>query len=214
MSNETIKYNMNIPGWNREPILTYLHQLSSEVPESGVIIELGALFGRTTFSLGKGKHHDTKLIVVDIWSSLLFEHHTENWFHDNYIGEVEQQLLNRLVKDNPKRIDYDDFYLLWKVFTRGIPNMSSFRDMTSMDHSHIPDADLIVHDAAHDGKTVYKDLCHWFPKLKLGGKMVIDDYERVHFYDLMQAVDRFCAENNIRTEMAGDRNIVLFKDDL
>jgi hypothetical protein len=68
--------------------------------------------------------------------------------------------------------------------------------------------DLIIHDAAHDYDGVYADLVHWFPKLKPGCPMIIDDYD-IEWDGLMRAVDRFVAENNIETEKVTHRNILL-----
>ncbi len=136
------------------------------------------------------------MTTIDIWPTLLYEHHTQTWFHDKTGGVDEIQMINDLIKSNPDRLDGEDFYSLWKTYTLGI------------DNTNFPMYDLIVHDAAHDYDGVYADLVHWFPKLKSTGVMIIDDYD-IQFSGLMQAVDRYVRENSLIIEMVTTRNILL-----
>ena len=201
--------NTRIPGWNREDILTVIADYSSKVKPGGNILELGALFGRTTHAIGNNKNLDVKLTVIDIWWGIKHSNHLPGWYHDKKAGRPETALLERLTKHYPEEsITGDDFYLLWQVFTSGIVNMNSIRDLTSIPNESFPEFDLIIHDAAHDYEHVYEDLTNWFPKLKSDGVMIIDDYEP-NFTGVIQAVDQYTLENNLHTEMVTDRNILL-----
>ena len=192
---------MRIPGWNGDEILTVIADYSSKVKPGGNILELGALFGRTTYAIGNNKNLDVKLTVIDIWWGITN--------HDKKAGLPETALLERLIKHDPEEsITGDDFYLLWQVFTSGIVNMNSIRDLTSIPNESFPEFDLIIHDADHEYEGVYADLVHWFPKLKDEGVMIIDDYEP-QFPGLMKAVNQYVLENNLTTEMITNRNILL-----
>lgn len=203
------KKNLRIPGWNGEDILNVLGKYSSEIQQGGKILELGALFGRTTYTLGHNKPESIPLITIDIWPDLLYEHHQITWFHDRKCGIEEMALVDNLKTTNPDRLTGDNFYNLWKHFTDGIPNLTGIRALTSISNNDFPMFDLIVHDAGHDYKSVHDDLVHWFPKLKFTGSLIIDDYERGNFPELCDAVNKFVNENNLYTEMVTSRNILL-----
>ena len=202
----TYKINMDIPGWNYIDILNVLGEYASNVPTYGNILEMGALFGRTTYTLGYNKLDSVKLTTIDIWNTIPFIPLP----HDGRAGLSELELLNSLVKNMPPQLAGDDFFDLWKIFTKGIENLEAIRSYTNLPNDAFPMFDLIVHDASHNFDDVYADLIHWFPKLKPGCPMIIDDYEP-QFPGLVAAVDYFVKENNITTEMVTGRNILLRK---
>ena len=202
---------MNIPGWNQRNILNVISEYSSKIPPGGNILELGALFGRTTFSIGHNKLPDVNLVTIDIWPDLCYAHHTETWFHDKRCGTEELALLEKYSESD--KISGENFFELWKHFTKDIPNLVGIRDLTSMPTDNFPNFDLIIHDAAHDYDTVYADLCHWFPKLKTSGVMIIDDYEPNHFPDLVRAVNRFVQENKLVYRLVTERNILIKREE-
>lgn len=204
------KINMEIPGWNGLEILYELAKIASTVPESGNILELGALFGRTTYVLGHNKPVDAKLYVIDCWPDIMLKDHEQEFLmHDRRCGENEKQLLETFFKTDPDRLPGEDFHKLWSTFISSPPNVMSSRAYTSCSTDDYPMMDLIIHDAGHDYSSVYDDLVHWFPKLKQDGILVIDDYENEHFPDLVKAVDRFVEENNLKTKMLLGRNIII-----
>ena len=203
------KINQSIPGWNGIQILNQLARYAAAVPENGVIYELGALFGRSTYVLGHNKKPSVKMTSIDIWSTISMQNHTMVNFHDGTCGPDEIQRLQANTKLNPDRIEGEEYYGLWKHYTRDIPNLTGIRNFTSLNNESFPQADFIFHDAGHDYKNVYADLTHWFPKLKENGVMIIDDYEPVNFAELMSAVDQFVKENDLVTEMVTGRNILL-----
>lgn len=206
-----MKINTKIPGWNGEGILKILAEYAASVPENGHILELGALFGRSTYAIGHNKKESVSLTSIDIWPTINFKNHTTVWFHDNKVGEEELSILQSKVKEDPegsKSIPGRDFYELWMEYTRGIPNLKGIRNRTSIKNDDFPMCDFIFHDAAHDYENVYADLVHWFPKLKDNCVMIIDDYEP-QFPGVIRAVDQYVQENGLITEMVTGRNILL-----
>jgi len=202
-----MKHNIKIPGWNGQHILDILGRYASEVEEGGTIIELGALFGRSTYTLGHNKKDSVELITIDLWPTILLENHLTVNYHDGECGEEELALVTSKIKDN--KLDGLDFYNLWKEYTKGIIKNIGIRSRTSLSNANFPDADFIFHDAAHNYKDVYADLVHWFPKLKKEGVLILDDYENVQFPELVKAVDQYVNENDLYTEMVTGRNILL-----
>jgi predicted O-methyltransferase YrrM len=200
--------NTRIPGWNGKKILEVISTYASNVPSSGNILELGALFGRTTSTIGYSKSADTNLYVIDIWPDVTVTHIHEIINHDNNAGMPERELIHRLIGPTSDVLTGSDFHLAWKVFTSGIENLHGIKSLTNIPTVDFPDFELIIHDAAHDYEHVYQDLCNWFPKLKTEGIMIIDDYEP-NWPGVIQAVDHYVLENNLHTEMVTNRNILL-----
>lgn len=64
--------------------------------------------------------------------------------------------------------------------------------------------DLIYVDGDHSHDAVLSDLRLYWPKLKVGGVLAGDDYENVHGWGVISAVDQFAAEEeltlNVQTE--------------
>lgn len=64
--------------------------------------------------------------------------------------------------------------------------------------------DFIYVDGDHSHDTVLNDLRLYWPKLKVGGVIAGDDYEDVHGWGVISAVDQFAAEEeltlNVQTE--------------
>ena len=205
-----MKHNIKIPGWNGIQILDILGKYASEVPENGNILELGALFGRSTYTLGHNKKDSVRLLTIDCWPTILFKNHALISWHDGTSLGEEYNLM--MSKAGPEGIDGKDFYGLWKEYTKGIVNNISIRAYTSISNKNesvFPLFDFIYHDASHEESTVYKDLVHWFPKLKQDGVLIIDDYEINQFSGLCKAVDRFIDENNLDAELVTHRNLLI-----
>lgn len=208
LKGQIMKHNIKIPGWNNIHILEVIGRFASEVPEDGHILELGALFGRSTYTLGHNKKESVKLTTIDIWPTLLMENHIVENYHDGTAGEEEFSLVKNRIKQNPERLEGEDFYELWQEYNKDIPNLHGIRAFTNLYNVPFPMVDIIFHDAGHSYEDVYNDLVHWFPKLKHNGVVIIDDYEG-QFPGVIQAVNQFIQENNLKAEMVTGRNILL-----
>lgn len=209
MNDKSYNLNQNIPGWNGIEILTVLAEHATYVPENGNILELGALFGRSTYALGHNKKQSVNLYVIDIWDTLYLEHFDNSSMHDNTCPESEIDRITNKIKKNPDRIDGNDFFDLWKHYTSGISNLRGIKGKSLMDNSEFPTFDLIIHDAGHSYDDVYGDLHHWIHKLKPAGAIIVDDYDDKLFPGCALAVNKVIADLNLKYEMVTDRNILL-----
>lgn len=209
LKDNTYKINTSIPGWNGSEILYKLAEYASKVPENGHILELGALFGRSTYALGHNKHESVRLYVFELWPTLFLDNHKVIDYHDGRCSMEYLTMIKSKYKSDPDRLEGDDFYKLWQHFTSEIPNLHSYIGRTTDPNDNYPMMDLIFHDAGHTAKDLQEDLSHWLPKLKPDGIIIIDDYERFNFSDLCDGVDSFVSEHNLSTEMVTGRNILL-----
>lgn len=197
--------NMDIPGWNTQDFLEDISSYASAVPENGCIIELGAFFGRTTYTLGMSKKPSVKLITIDFWTTVYFDEVV--MFHDNFCSAESSANIEKYIKDNPRRLEGEDFFKLWSEFTYDVTNKIGIRSRTDLDNSNFPQADFIFHDASHSYEDVYSDLHNWFPKLKKNGIFIIDDYND-NFPGLKTAVDQYVRENNLLTRHVGENLLI------
>ena len=72
--------------------------------------------------------------------------------------------------------------------------------------------DLIYIDANHNYPAVCEDLYTWYPKLKIGGVFSGDDYcncwnPQEGQYGVVQAVEEFIADKNVRLYVSGVRSV-------
>jgi len=208
---QNIKHNTNIPGWNGREILDVIANYAMAVPEDGNILELGALFGRSTYSLGHNKPASVKLYTIDFWPTIDLSVHKEVWIHDSKIGPTESKLLQDAIVrgEVADSLPGHAFYKLWDTYTSGIENKFGIRGNTMMPTDKFPMFNFIFHDASHEYDGVYKDLVHWFPKLLPDGVIIIDDYEATQFPGVIRAVDQFAEEHDLVKEMVTHRNILL-----
>ena len=206
-----MKHNINIPGWNGGEILDIIGRYAENIPENGNILELGALFGRSTYTLGHNKKPSVKLYTIDLWPHIDLNMHNMQWIHDRDTGVEEAALLHRsIVKhDTEYYLSGQVFHQLWHAYTAGIENKIDIRGNTITPTKDFPMFNFIFHDASHDYKGVYNDLVHWYPKLLPDGVIIVDDYEPGQFPGVVQAVDQFVKENNMIKEVITVRNVLL-----
>jgi predicted O-methyltransferase YrrM len=197
-----VEQSLNIPGWANRDILNALGWHAAQVEDNGVILEIGGLFGRSSYMIGNSKKPSVKLITIDKWPTMV--NHT---FHDGKCGADQLALLNSKIVDN--YITTEDFFSLWNEFTKDIENKISMKIPAAAPNDNFPMIDFIYHDAGHEYEEVYSDLVHWFPKLKQNGILIVDDYDATTFPGVIQAVDQFAIEYNLQTQMITNRNILL-----
>ena len=60
-------YNVDIPGFMSIRDLEVLEHLAQEVPEKGVIVEVGSFMGRSSWALAKSCENSVQVYCVDPW---------------------------------------------------------------------------------------------------------------------------------------------------
>ena len=61
----------HIPGATTNGELDIIYEWAKTVPENGVILELGSLFGRTAMAFVEGSHPSTKIYCVDKFNTFI-----------------------------------------------------------------------------------------------------------------------------------------------
>jgi hypothetical protein len=72
--------NLEIPGWMTEQELHQIEKWANEVPENGVIMEVGSLYGRSAYTWAKSCHPSVNVYCVDTF----YAPQTDTDFHDEF----------------------------------------------------------------------------------------------------------------------------------
>ena len=150
-----------------------------------VIVELGSWLGRSTRHMAGIIPEDGVVYAVDHW---LGSDGLQITYAD-LIPTLYQQFLSNMIHA--------------KLAHKIIPiKMSTLQAAKKCAELRIK-PDLIYVDASHDEKSVYDDLCAWYPFVKGHGIICGDDWgwHEESIFTIQAAVNRFARENNLIVEV-------------
>jgi methyltransferase family protein len=143
-----------IDGWMGLLELEWLYSRASEVPEGGVVVELGSWHGRSTTAITLGALTKTKnIFAVDQW---LGAAGLEDIFPDKGRGALWTFVTNMYQTGYVPDIIYSD----------------SAKAAERFQHNTV---DFLFIDADHKYESVKADINAWMPKMKKGSLMAGDD---------------------------------------
>lgn len=174
-----MSYDLNIRGWMGAQELHDLEKLSSNVPENGIIVEVGSLMGRSTYCLAKSCHPSVKVYSIDIWNGEII---------DNNFNEQEI-----IMNSFPKKNDRNTL----ETFLNNVKDCHNIIPIKLFESS-IPDIcpDLVFIDASHTNPSDLDIINFWLPKIKKGGVLAGHDYGE-NFPDVVSNVKML--ENKLST---------------
>lgn len=199
-----IKIDTSIPGFLPRVQLQFLLTQVARVPSGGKILELGTFLGRATVSMALTRQPGVHIHTVDKWNShsklqlLKIIERAEEYLDGDQIPAMQKIIDTADWTPGPggrELITGDQLYNFWLQHTQGIPDLTHTKANTDIppqpgsELDQIGDFDLIFQDAAHDGDAVLRELDIWWPKLKPGGTLIIDDYNRALFHGQVRTVD-------------------------
>lgn len=135
-------------------------EITSILPDNANIVELGCFLGKSTYYLIqklKERGINFNLDVVDVFENSL-NTDTRSRYKDYFLDTFKTNIGSDLV------------YIknIHKNFTSKAVN---FYEDNSLDFIYV--------DASHREEDVYNDISLWFPKLKPGGIMAGDDWQKI-----------------------------------
>lgn len=198
-----MQYN-NIPGQSDNYKLESLIDLAPRVPK-GDWIEIGALYGRSSFALGWLANYfcDENLVCVDPWDSFV----------------VKPQKGKAAVMDQQSGlIDTSKIFTIFKSSIALLSNTSYIQSLSEDALAQYLASDLdgrslkLQHEIAflhidgnHHFDEVSKDVALWEPYVRIGGWVAIDDYLWAFGDGPKKAGDLLLASNRFDTAfVAGD----------
>lgn len=153
--NKIKKLTDNVEGWLRDAEAKLLYKLAQNIPQNGVIVEIGSWQGKSTIWLGKGAEKvNAKVYAIDPHtgdSSEIIEQyggHIDTF--DSFLRNIKKSSLENTV------------YPIKKHSYHALGDVKE-------------EIDLLFIDGAHEYEAVKKDYEMWFPKLKEGGIIAFHD---------------------------------------
>lgn len=209
----------NAPGWLQsrsggEANRIIIEHIYSTVPKNGVVLELGSMFGATTQIISKHINSSAHLFVIDAWGPVPISEliKLKNHSIKEHIKIIDQIIETGVKKYDNHYLPADVFYDWWKFFTKDLKNVTHFRDdVLKVRRQNIPDVDLIIQDAQHHYEGVLAELKYWWPKLKPGGTLIMDDYNWKAFPGVIQAAEEFFSNNRYETKVPTPSHLLIVK---
>lgn len=163
----SIKINYKIPSTMTESGLTFLGEMAKSVPQNGTIVEIGPLFGSSSWVLAKNAHPSVQVISIDTWEPA------------PWIKKVEAKF------KNCKPFSKDAFL----YYTRDCPNIKAIQGWSPevVANWDLP-IDLFFDDATHGDPGFSENINFFVPFIKENGILCGDDYTG-SWPDIVRVVD-------------------------
>ncbi|MCP5085031.1 MAG: class I SAM-dependent methyltransferase [Alphaproteobacteria bacterium] len=159
-------YNLDIPGQVSETQLKAIELVASLVPKDGTVIEVGSLFGRSSWAWAKSVDPFVSVNCIDPWVG------------NEGVRVIEQQLGIKYGLEQ------------FQEFTKDCENLTAHKGFSPRDfQGWDKDIDLYYEDAVHDDPVFSQNLDFWTSKLKPEGIVCGDDY-RPRFADVQNGARR------------------------
>ncbi|WP_374550487.1 class I SAM-dependent methyltransferase [Sphingobium yanoikuyae] len=162
-------YNLNIPGQVNELQLQAIEVVASLVPDNGCVVEVGSLFGLTSWAWAKSVPQSAKVYCIDPWEANAGIRNMEKAFGITYGIEQFKKHLS----------DCDNVVPIQAYSPQGVADWD------------IP-VDLYYEDAVHTDPILSANVDFWTAKLKPTGVVCGDDY-RPRFRDVRRAAEKYAA---------------------
>ena len=140
--------SLQVDGTFSEQEMIRITKIISKVPQNGVIVEIGCLYGRSSSAIYYSKHPSVEFFTVDIFIG------TSRWTGVNQY----EKLIHNMCEF--------DFY---PKIIHGTSNMAA-------QHFEDKSVDLLFIDANHEEEFVTNDITNFLPKMKTGATLCGHDW--------------------------------------
>lgn len=159
-------FNLSIPGQVSLHQLKAIEVVASLVPENGKVVELGSLFGRSSWAWAKSVHPSVQVYCIDPWTG------------------------NEGVRPMEQRLGVKYGIEQFKKYTEDCPNIHALQGYSPANFVDWSDPiDLYYEDAVHTDPILSENLEFWSARLKPTGVICGDDY-RPRFPDVRNGAER------------------------
>ncbi|KPP83731.1 MAG: putative O-methyltransferase [Rhodobacteraceae bacterium HLUCCA08] len=173
-----IKINLDIPRTMTLDGLRYLGALARTVPEGGTIVEIGPLYGSSTWVLSKNAHPSVRIVSIDTWEP-------QDWI--------------------PRRLPEAPAFGLdaFRAFVADCPNVEPIQGFSPACVQGWSDrVDLIFDDATHGDPGFSENINFFLPHLREGGIVCGDDFAS-GWPDIIRVVKKLATDWGTWPEVAG-----------
>jgi len=178
---DPVLINHDIPATMTMAGLAYLGEMARTVPENGIIVEVGPLFGSSTWVLAKNAHPSVTVYSIDTWEPA-------PW-------------IDRVEGENPgtEPFSIDTFKGYVKDCANVVPIQGWSPGIVSKWDKTI---DMFFDDASHGNPGFINNLNFFVPKIRPGGIVCGDDYAS-GWPDIVREVDNLAENWGVKPEIIG-----------
>lgn len=162
-------YRLSIPGQVSEYQLRAIELVATLVPEGGCVVEVGSLFGRSSWAWAQSVPPTATVVCVDPWSGNEGAHH---------VGA---------------EADVSYGYEAFARYTADCPNIVPVRAFSPDGIAWNRPIDCYYEDAVHTDPVLSKNIGFWSRFLRPAGVLCGDDY-RPRFPDVRASAERMARE--------------------
>lgn len=170
-------YNLSIMGWFSENQLKTIEQIARTVPENGVVVEIGSMYGRSTVCWAKSCPKTATIYAIDYFAETKVDNHP---FSDDVV------LMNNFPKSGI-------VYPQNKIFDENINGLENIKKIKGYSPYNIDysgnDIDVLFLDAAHHNPNDWDNIVFFSKFMKVGGSICGHDYSN-DFPDILENVKR------------------------
>lgn len=158
----------NVIGFPRSSQLALIEHWAKEVPENGIIVEVGSFAGRSAWHWAKSAHPSVTVYAVDSWDDRLYAKHKTKQSQDTMVGtSMPKTSLNCSIED-------------FKFNTSDCPNIIPVKARSP----HLPadvlekltQVDLVFLDESHQNPEFQINFNFWKDRIKSKGILCGDDF--------------------------------------
>ncbi len=167
-----IKNEINNPttGWATSDQLALIESWAKEVPENGIVVEIGAFVGRSAWHWCKSVHPSVTVYAIDSWDTSIYSKYRER----------RSSLKGDRIDPNLVECTYEDFC----KNTYDCPNLVGVKarspDLPEDILEKLTEVDLIYIDDSHMNPEFENNLNFWYKRLKPKGVFCGDDFSGGH----------------------------------
>lgn len=178
--------NEQIPGFCPVPQLAVLQYLAANIPENGIVVEVGCLFGRSAFTWATSSPPDARIFCVDVWDGSQFP------AYSGFSSKRGQNLGQRknTIEEFKKNVNLCH------------EKITCLQEKSPLSEWKSGPIDIIYLDADHSDEGFRNDLEFWSMHLKRDGILCGDDFSS-EFPSLVEQVNNYASSNNLKVIILG-----------
>ena len=174
-----LELNFSLPGQMRVEELERLARLARTVPPNGCIVEVGSLFGLSSWTLAKNAHPSVTVYCID------------PWVREPWMRSIEEAAGYTLSLEN------------FRTNVSDVANIIPLRGYSPRDFDGWQrQIDLLFEDSVHTNPVLHQNLTFWTPFVRPRGVICGHDYCD-EFPDVKAEADGLAAALNRTAEVTG-----------
>jgi predicted O-methyltransferase YrrM len=159
----------NVIGFPRASQLALIEHWARDVPENGIIVEVGSFAGRSAWHWAKSVHHSVTVYAVDSWDDTLYNKHKTKQSQDTMVGtSMPKTALSCSIED-------------FKFNTSDCPNIIPVKarspNLPVDILEKLTQVDLVFLDESHQNPEFQINLNFWKDRIKPKGILCGDDFQ-------------------------------------